>query len=98
MLRYVSTHFSRVLKKKFGFGFKQLVVKKKLDKAMFYIWEGKDSIDDIILKCGFSNKTYFYEVFEKHYGTKPKYVKEYSKNYGQYVRMNIKKSENDTNL
>ena len=95
---YESTHFSRVLKKKFGFGFKQLVVKKKLDRAMVYIWEGRENIDDIILKCGFSNKTYFYEVFEKHYGTKSKYVKEYGKNYGQYVRMNIKKSENDTNL
>ena len=92
---YEPVHFSKVIKKKFGFSFKPLVIKCKLDKAMRYIWTGKGTIDEIISMCGFSNKTYFYEVFEKYYGTKPKDIMNYGKNYKEYVKGNMHMIEID---
>lgn len=88
---YESVHFSKEIKKRFGCSYKPLVIKCKLDKAMTYIWTGQGTIDEILLKCGFSNKTYFYEVFEKYYGTKPKHIMKYSKNYKEFVKEICKK-------
>jgi len=87
MFGYESTYFSRILKRDFGFGFKQLVVRKKLDKAMREIWGGEDTIEEIIQKYGFTNKTYFYTTFEKIYGEKPKLIMD----YGKLIRDNNKK-------
>ena len=71
---YKSTHFSRMLKKKFGFSFKQLVVKRKIDKVIELVWEDDDTISNIIFKCGFTNLTYFYEMFKKYYNTTPNLI------------------------
>jgi len=78
---YSSSYFSYILKKDFGLSFKQLVVKKRLEKALHCLKEDKSSINEIIYKCGFSNKTYFYEMFKKQFGMKPKEMRDNMRNY-----------------
>ena len=94
---YDPVYFSRKLKKHFGFSFKQLVIKKRLDRVLYYLWLDNNSIDDIMYKCGFTNKSYFYKLFEKQFGVKPKFVKEYWDNYYKIMSAKVnKKYENDT--
>ena len=77
---YEPNYFSAMLKKQCGYGFKQLVIKKRLCKVLFLLWDSDDSVDEIIAKCGFGQKSFFYEAFEKEYGVRPKQWREYKKN------------------
>lgn len=76
---YEPNYFSAMLKKQCGYGFKQLVIKKRLCKVLFLLWDSNESVDEIIAKCGFGQKSFFYEAFEKEYGVKPKQWREYKK-------------------
>ena len=78
---YDPVYFSRMPKKHFGFSFKQLVIKKRFGRVLYYLWAEDSPIDDIIYKCGFTNKSHFYKLFETQFGVKPKYVREYWNNY-----------------
>lgn len=81
---YKPKYLSNKLKEYCGLSFKQLLIKKRLDKVIYYLCQTNDSIDDISRRCGFTNKTYFYDIFEKTYGIKPKFIREYRKNYEKY--------------
>ncbi len=87
MFNYDPRYFSSKLKKCYGLSFKQLLIQKRLNVVIFTLWETDESIDSVIARCGFTNKTYFYDVFEKAYGIKPKYVREYRKNYAKYLEL-----------
>ena len=95
---YEPSYFSRMLKKYFGYSFKQLLIKKRLSRAVFYLWESDENIDEVIIKCGFTKKSFFYKAFEEQYGVKPKYLREYQKNFDNYLKIlvDLKKSEKDT--
>lgn len=69
---YEPNYFSVMIKKQCGYGFKRLVIKKRLCKVLFLLWDSDESVDEIISKCGFKQKSFFYEAFEKEYGVKPK--------------------------
>ena len=93
---YESTHFSRILKQEVGLSFKQLVIRKRLDKALTEIWCNKGTIEEIIPKYNFTNKTYFYKVFKTHYGTNPKNIMDLSKmitDYGMSKNLDTKHNE-----
>lgn len=96
MFGYESTHFSRMLKKNFGYGFKQLIIKGRLNAAVAELWGSEETIENVLIKYGFTNKTHFYKSFEKYYGVKPKNMVEYGKNYSNYMTVIAQKSENDT--
>lgn len=87
---YNPKYFSNKLKEYCGLSFKQLLLSKRLSNVIDNLWKTEDTIDDIIEKCGFTNKTYFYEIFEKMYGVKPKFVREYRKNYSRYLELKAK--------
>lgn len=86
---YNSRYFSNKLKECCGLSFKQLLIRNRLSNVIYYLFKTEDSIDVIIQKCGFTNKTYFYDVFEKTYGIKPKFIREYKKNYKKYLELKI---------
>lgn len=83
-------YLSNRLKEYCGESFKSVLINKRLDKAIYYLCRREDTIDEIVEKCGFTNKTFFYEVFEKTYGIKPKFIKEYAANYRNYFSMRSK--------
>lgn len=90
---YDSDYFSKKLKNYCGMSFKQLVIKKKLSDVIYNLLETDEPIETIIQKCGFTNKTYFYSVFEKYYGIKPKFIREYRNNYRNYIEFKVKHKE-----
>lgn len=87
---YKPRYFSNKLKEYCGLSFKQLLIRNRLSNVMYYLCQTQESIDVIIQKCGFTNKTYFYDVFEKTYGIKPKFIREYRKNYKKYLELKTK--------
>lgn len=84
---YNSKYFSNKLKEYCGLSFKQLLLRKRLSNVIYNLWKTEEPIEEIIPKCGFTNKTYFYEVFAKNYGVKPKFVREYRDNYNKYLEL-----------
>lgn len=84
---YNPRYFSNKLKEYCGLSFKQLILSKRLSNVISDLWNTEDTIDEIIWRWGFTNKTYFYELFEKNYGVKPKFVREYRKNYNKYLEI-----------
>lgn len=83
MFGYAPEYFTRVLKRKYNLTFKQLVLKKRISRAIDYLMHGdEENIDGIAQKCGFSNMTFFYEKFEEYVGLKPGQIKKYRDGYG----------------
>lgn len=87
LFNYDPRYFSSKLKKHYGLSFKQFLMRKRLNAVILTLWKTDESIDSVIAQCGFTNKTYFYNVFEKTYGIKPKYIREYRKNYAKYLEI-----------
>lgn len=87
---YNSRYISNKLKEYCGLSFKQLIMKKRLDNVIYCMSKTDESIEEICIKCGFTNKAYFYDLFEKTYGIKPKFIKEYKKNYEKFLHMKSK--------
>lgn len=88
--KYKSGYFSKRLKEYCGMSFKQLLISKRLSDAVSELLTTSKSVDEIIQECGFTNKTYFYDVFEKAYGVKPKFIREYRNNYKKYIEIKTK--------
>lgn len=86
---YTPKYFSSKLKKYSGLSFKQLLVRKKMSNVIELLWKTDKSIDEVIHDCGFTNKTFFYEMFEKVYGVKPKFIREYRNNYNKYIELKM---------
>lgn len=82
MFGYAPEYFTRVLKRKYNLTFKQLVLKKRISRAIDYlIGSNEENIDDIAKKCGFSNMTFFYEKFEEYVGLTPGQIRKYRDRY-----------------
>lgn len=68
--------YSRMIRKKTGATFKELLLRKRMDKAEQLLAETELSISDIILAVGYDNTSYFYRIFRKKYGVSPKEYRE----------------------
>lgn len=95
---YEPSYFSRKLKNYLGFSFKQVLLRKRLAKSISYLWGTDDTIEEIISKCGFSKKSYYYKAFEEQYGIKPNKMRWYASDIDNYRKefVNGKKSKTDT--
>lgn len=87
---YKSEYLSKKLKSYCGMSFKQLLMRQRLTNVIDDLMKTDDSIDQIIQRNGFTNKTYFYSVFSKTYGVKPKYMRDYRNNYIKYIELKTK--------
>ncbi len=91
-------YFSQKLKEYCGMSFKQLLICKRLNNVVEDLMNTDEPVNDIILRHGFTNKTYFYATFEKNYGVKPKFIREYRNNYRRYLELKTKYKNQLTDL
>lgn len=63
---------SRLVKKRLGKNFKELLQTRKLQQAAYLLANTPLSIDQIIGHIGYENSSYFYRTFRERYGCSPK--------------------------
>ena len=63
---------SKMIKKNTGFNFKELLQRKRLNKAVELMCETDLPISDIIAAVGYENGSYFHRVFKERYHTTPR--------------------------
>ena len=70
---------SRMVKKSTGYNFKELLQRKRLNKAVELICDTDLPINDIITAVGYENNSYFHRVFKERYQMTPKRFREKSR-------------------
>ena len=73
---------SRLLKKRTGKNFKELLQLRKMQQAAYLLQNSTLSIDKIIEHIGYENSSYFYRMFHEKYGCSPS---EYRESGGQSI-------------
>ena len=63
---------SKMIKKSTGFNFKELLQRKRLNKAVELMCETDLPVSDIIAAVGDENNSYFHRVFKEHYHMTPR--------------------------
>lgn len=63
---------SKMIKKTTGFNFKELLQRKRLNKAVELMCETNISVNDIIAAVGYENNSYFHRVFKERYHMTPR--------------------------
>jgi len=63
---------SRILKKQTGSTFRQLLEERKINQAAFLLKNTALTIEEIALHVGYENLSFFYRLFYKHFGMKPR--------------------------
>ena len=65
------SYVSRLFRKNTGCSFCEYLTAYRLDKACVMLRSTDDSVLGIALACGFSNVSYFIQMFRKNYGITP---------------------------
>ena len=68
---YNASYFSRVFKQRYHVTLSEYVMEKRLKKARELLVTTNEPIAQVIKLVGFHNKSFFYKVFQKHYGITP---------------------------
>ena len=63
---------SKMIKKNTGFNFKELLQRKRLNKAVELMCETDLPVSDIIAAVGYENGSYFHRVFKERYHMTPR--------------------------
>lgn len=71
-MHYSFSWLSKEIKRKTGMTYTELVQKKRLSQAVFYIRNTDMAINDISRLVGYDNISYFYKMFSAKYGLTPK--------------------------
>lgn len=71
-LNYDFHWLSKEIKKQTGKTFKELLREKKLAQASYLLKHTKLPIEEIILKIGYENTSYFYRIFKEEFAVSPK--------------------------
>lgn len=67
---------SKMIKKNTGFNFKELLQRKRLNKAVELMCETDLPVSDVIAAVGYENGSYFHRVFRERYYMTPKAFRE----------------------
>lgn len=67
---------SKMIKKNTGFNFKELLQRKRMNKAIELMCETELPISDIIAAVGYENSSYFHRVFREKYHVTPRAFRE----------------------
>jgi len=73
---YAPTYLSAVIKKRTGKSFSELRREHRVQNAAELLATTPDPIAEIAANVGYSNLTYFYKVFQEHYGVTPQAYRE----------------------
>lgn len=65
------SHFSRVVKEKFGKSFTELLTGLRISRARELLATSEKSLVQVCLECGFSDQSYFTKVFQRNVGCTP---------------------------
>lgn len=63
---------SKMIRKNTGFNFKELLQRKRLNKAAELMCETDLPVSDVIAAVGYENGSYFHRVFKEHYHMTPR--------------------------
>ena len=78
-LHYSCNYLNKLVRKSTGLSFTEYCISRRLDYAAWLLINSEVSIGEIIDKCGYQNKTYFYRVFRNRFGQSPReYRKEHT--------------------
>ena len=76
---YNPSYFSRIFKEKFGVSLVEYVNRKRIDNAVRLLCESEMSVDEILTRVGFSDRSNFYRVFSKFMGSTPADIRKLKK-------------------
>lgn len=65
-------HFNRVFKSITTESVYQYIKRVRIERSFYYLWNSKDSVKEISLKCGFKSSSNFSHNFKKHFGISAK--------------------------
>lgn len=77
-LGYNKNYLSNLVKKKTGYTFSSLVMRKRMQQAKFLIENSSLPIHQIIEQIGLQNKSHFYRQFKTEYGCLPNSLREHN--------------------
>lgn len=72
MMNYDSYWLSREIKKRTGKNYKELLMAKRMNQAVYLLANSRLSVADIIEAVGYDNTSYFYHKFKEQYKMSPK--------------------------
>ena len=75
-LHYERTALSRLIRKKTGRNFTELLQEKRLSQAAWFLLNTDERIDDIAELVGYANMTHFHRLFTECYGKSPKHYRD----------------------
>ena len=67
-----SNYFSSYFRKVTNISFSDYVTRMRLNHARELLREGRGSVTEIAMECGFNNISNFYRLYKKHIGKLPK--------------------------
>ena len=76
ILHYERTALSRLIRKKTGRNFTELLQEKRLSQAAWFLLNTDERIDDIAELVGYANMTHFHKLFTECYGKSPKHYRD----------------------
>lgn len=71
LLHYTRDYLNRIVKRRTGVTLTEFGHGVCLDEAAAMLCDSKKSITEIMRELGYSNRTYFYRIFEERFGTTP---------------------------
>ncbi|MBI2843018.1 MAG: helix-turn-helix domain-containing protein [Armatimonadetes bacterium] len=66
------SHFSRLVKDKFGRSFTEILTQMRIDRSKELLRLTDKSILQVCLDCGFNDQSYFTKVFQRYIGSTPR--------------------------
>ncbi len=69
---YPDYYISRLVRKRTGLTFTELLQKRKLQQAVYFLEQTPLSVEQILERIGYENSSYFYRKFRAQYGCSPK--------------------------
>jgi two-component system response regulator YesN len=70
-----TNYFSRLFKKEIGMSFSDYIIKKRVEKATYFLKYSGLAVEEIAFLTGFSNVSYFYKTYKKITGKTPKEIR-----------------------
>ncbi|NBJ92977.1 AraC family transcriptional regulator [bacterium 1xD42-62] len=71
LMHYTPTYFGKYFKEQFGCTFQKYVASGRIECAKKYLLKGNMSVQEIALKCGFTNDVTFRRTFKMYVGVTP---------------------------